>query len=256
VSSFGKTIEVTSFGQLMELAPKLEEETYQSQIVIIKGLPALDRNEFLKFSRGLNNKLDDHEKFISWEFGNIMELKEEVDPKNYLFSKEPVPFHWDGAFHEEPGILVFNCIETLGDKKGRTLFANTKKIMEQMNPADIEYLETQSAEYETQKLAHYGGRIERELVSIHPRTGEKTLRFGEEVSTSLNPVKRTIKDNKTLELVLGIEQKLYLDRYCYAHDWSPGDILLADNHALLHGREGFSGKSEVGKRHLRRIQLR
>jgi len=41
-------------------------------------------------------------------------------------------------------------------------------------------------------------------------------------------------------------------RFCVAHIWQPGDVLIADNHALLHGRNAFV---HAAKRRLRRINI-
>ena len=255
MSFFGKAYNISSFEELMNLAPVLEEQTYKSQLVLIKGLGALEKDKLLEWSRRLNKKTTDMDKFISWDFGFVMELKEDLNPKNYLFSKEEVPYHWDGAFHEEAGVLIFNCIEGTAKNTGRTLFANTKKIISNMGAGDINYLETQLIEYKTKKLAHYGGRLERSPLDRHPITGEKVLRFGEEVKTSLNPVRRIINDERTRELINELEKELYKEENCYRHEWVAGDILLADNHSLLHGRESFA-QSDNGERHIRRIQLR
>jgi alpha-ketoglutarate-dependent taurine dioxygenase len=255
MSFFGKLYNIYSFEGLLELAPLLEDQTYLSQLVLIRGLNSLSKEELVQFSKLIGQKYNDDNKFISWDFGQVMELKEDSNAKNYLFSTEAVPYHWDGAFHEEPGILVFNCIEGLGSKAGRTLFANTKKIISDKQAADIEYLSKQKIEYKTEKLAHYGGSILREVVSNHPVTGEQVLRFGEEVETKLNPVERIINDSRTEKLIKEMEIDLYDPKYSYAHDWQAGDLLLADNHGLLHGRESFTSK-EKATRHLRRIQVR
>jgi len=37
-----------------------------------------------------------------------------------------------------------------------------------------------------------------------------------------------------------------------AHHWRTGDIVIADNHALLHGRRAFK---QDAKRHLRRVNI-
>lgn len=252
---FGKLYHVNNIEQLMLLAPKLKEQTYNSQMILIRGIPALSREVFLIFSRHLSDHNKDKDKFISWDFGEVMELKEDPNAKNYLFSKEAVPFHWDGAFHEEPGILVFNCIEGLAKETGRTLFANTKKIISSKSSVDIEFLHKQTIEYRTEKLAHYGGCINKKIINRHPHTGEYVLRLGEAVSTKLNPVTRNINDPRAIKLVEQLEMDLYSPDYCYAHDWQAGDLLLADNHALLHGRESI-GSDQINPRHLRRIQIR
>jgi alpha-ketoglutarate-dependent taurine dioxygenase len=50
----------------------------------------------------------------------------------------------------------------------------------------------------------------------------------------------------------GFIPNLYQDQVIYAHRWSAGDFLFADNHALLHGRRSFE---KGGRRRLRRIHI-
>ena len=39
---------------------------------------------------------------------------------------------------------------------------------------------------------------------------------------------------------------------CYAHFWQAGDVVVADNYTLLHGREAYAGGCG---RHLRRVHV-
>ena len=53
-------------------------------------------------------------------------------------------------------------------------------------------------------------------------------------------------------LHLSLKQALYSPSNFYAHEWQTGDVVIADNFSLLHGREEFVSKSP---RHLRRVQV-
>jgi hypothetical protein len=37
-----------------------------------------------------------------------------------------------------------------------------------------------------------------------------------------------------------------------AHTWRPGDVVMTDNHALLHGRRAYT---DPGRRHLQRVNI-
>jgi alpha-ketoglutarate-dependent taurine dioxygenase len=39
---------------------------------------------------------------------------------------------------------------------------------------------------------------------------------------------------------------------CAEHAWHAGDVLIADNHALLHGRKAFV---DATRRHIRRVNI-
>ena len=48
-----------------------------------------------------------------------------------------------------------------------------------------------------------------------------------------------------------LRRALFDERYVYYHDWREGDLLLMDNYAVLHGREGF----QAARRALANIQV-
>ena len=49
-----------------------------------------------------------------------------------------------------------------------------------------------------------------------------------------------------------LKQALYDPSNFYAHEWQAGDVVIADNFSLLHGREEFVSKSP---RHIQRIHI-
>ena len=252
--SFGTTLQISHFEQLLELAPKLMEKTYESKVVLIRGLPPLSKEEFLTFCRTAAHNKSDEEAFVHWNVGMLMELKEHTSPENYLFSQEKVPYHWDGAFHETPGILVFNSLKS-PKNGGETLFADTEQVIKRLSSEERQQLDDVEVCYHTEKLAHYGGDIQVKLLKKHPITQKDTLRLAEEVKTNLNPLTRSATQQKFNQLLQKLDDLLYQDGICLSHVWNDGDILLADNHSLLHGRNAFlSYPGEV--RHLRRVQIR
>lgn len=204
------------------------------------------RDDFLAFAKSLGEVLE-------WSFGPINELQSQQDAKNYLYTEEAVPFHWDGAFATVPHILLFQCeaSDVLG---GETLFTDTALLLQSFTPREQVRLKEIGASYRTEKLAHYGGSITQPLWALHPKTQEPVLRFAEPVHSSKNPVLRVLhcprpEDEK---LVLELERRLYRPPFCYRHQWKKQDLLIADNHALLHGRAPLV---KDGKRHIRRIQI-
>ena len=61
-----------------------------------------------------------------------------------------------------------------------------------------------------------------------------------------------IPKEKTNDFIKEINDLLYSPKNLYAHHWKAGDIVIADNYTLLHGRESFTSGSA---RHLRRVQV-
>ena len=230
---------------------EVEKLVQENQLVLVRGLKKAERDEFLEFCQAFPKA-----QTLNWNFGPVMEMKESEDPQNYLFSREAVPFHWDGAFHSVPDYLVFSCVQApIAGAGGETLFANTEMIFSEANEVTKLLWAEMELEYETVKVAHYGGRIRGPLLQKHPLSQKPILRFAEPVDTKLNPVTLKVFSDSLIpskELIKDLTEKIYSKEFCYRHEWQEGDLLLADNHSLVHGRTAFEKNCP---RHLRRIQL-
>lgn len=235
--------------QILEPA-QLKALLQTHHILLFQGFPALEKEMLVEYAESIDPVL-------AWDFGKVMEMQVKADAQNYLFTTNSVPFHWDGAFHQVPRYLLFHCIEApLKHAGGETLFTNTQQIWENTSFLQQQEWQTLHLCYETEKLAHYGGRITQPLVAQHPDTGKTILRFAEPVPSSFkNPVKVSVEGyspETSEQLIQDIAQTCYDPRYCYTHCWEENDLLLADNYALIHGRHAFK---EFSPRHLRRIQI-
>lgn len=222
------------------------------KLVLLRGFAPLERDPFLTYCRSFPGR-----DLVEWDFGPVMEMREDPRSPNYLFSREAVPFHWDGAFHEVPSFLVFHCIEApRPGTGGQTLFCDTHRLFSRARREDQERMRAVTLTYETEKLAHYGGRICAPLVQEHPATSEPVLRYAEPVRTEKNPVTLRIEGIPEADhegFLEDMQERIYAPELCYAHIWEDGDVLVADNHTLIHGRRAFEADSP---RHLRRIQIR
>ena len=207
-----------------------------------------DRDAFVAFAQSLGE-------LYKWSFGVVNELQLTHQTPNYLYSEEAVPFHWDGAFAQSPHLLLFHCVEADQNKEGgETLFVNSSALYHSFSDSEKQILDLMTFRYATEKLSHYGGSIEQNVIDVHPYTGLHVLRFAEAVHSSKNPVYRTLKNANKKQIVMTkeLESRLYSPEFCYAHRWCSGDILIADNHSLLHGRNALKGNIT---RHIRRIQV-
>lgn len=246
-----KVIYISSREKLFELAFSFRKSILDNKVLVIKGSDPLSENEFEKLCQIIS--ISPNRPFVSWDFGHILNLKNNKESENYIFSNEKVPLHWDGAFHEVPNILGFQCIQNTVDG-GRTVFLDTTKILNDLCVNVKKDLNKEAISYETEKVAHYGGTISQKIIDTHPETGESVIRFSEEVQTSKNPVKRLVPKS-ILGSVEKLEYFLQMSKYRYLHNWEAGDMLFADNISLLHGREKIV-QAPNGKRHLRRLQIR
>jgi hypothetical protein len=112
-----------------------------------------------------------------------------------------------------------------------------------------------SVTYRTEKVVYYGGEVTFPLVARHPSTGETSLRFAEPVETDLNRMwleLHGLPPGEHAAFLRDLRERLYDPAVCLAHTWKPGDVVMTDNHALLHGRRAYT---DPGRRHLRRVNI-
>jgi alpha-ketoglutarate-dependent taurine dioxygenase len=231
----------------------LRSLTQRHAVVLLRGFAPMTSEEMTGYAATWGP-------LLAWNFGVVLNLVVHDDPRNYLFTHGNVPFHWDGAFAEKvPSFQLFQCVKApAAGSGGETLFAHTPSAWRRATADQQKRWSEVTITYTTEKVAHYGGVTTHPLVAKHPHTGERTLRFAEKLndeSVKLNPLEleiaglpRTAQEGFLSEL----RSALYDEQVCYRHAWSDGDYLLADNHALLHGRNAFRAGSP---RHLQRIHI-
>lgn len=233
----------------LDNSEQLNDLVLEHSLVLLRNHKIASREQLIEFAEKLG-------KLMAWDFGLVNELKVDVAAKNYLYSHEDVPFHWDGAFQQSPAILLFHCLKApISGHGGETLFTNTTKLYEQASSEQQQFWHTLLINYQTEKVAHYGGSITQSMVASHPITRKPILRYAEPVMTRLNPVSVTIESMNPAamqEFIVAMSQLIRNKTVCYAHQWQDGDVILADNHALIHGRKAIHTSSP---RHIRRVQV-
>ena len=248
---FGLT--VSSEGGALALADipveTLRGWVLQARLVVLRGFVPPTGEALPEFGKTLGP-------IQEWEFGAVNNLEARPDAKNYLYTNREVPFHWDGAFAGRiPGVIIFHCEQAPDSASGgETLFCDTVALLR--DAETIRKAQWQGIEitYSTDKLAHYGGSFTSPFLGLHPQTGETVIRFAEPVH-DLNPVHleiRGIPPHEHEAFLLDMHDRLRAPHLCAAHVWEEDDIVLADNHALLHGRNAFKAASA---RHLRRVNV-
>jgi alpha-ketoglutarate-dependent taurine dioxygenase len=249
---FGRV--VTAAGaDLRDIAPAtLEEWTVASKVLVLRGVPLLDTEDLVAYGESWGEVL-------RWDFGAVLDLVIEEDPKNYLFSRGDVPFHWDGAFaHATPRFFLFQCVRAskVGGG-GETVFSDTTEVVRRAGEDLARRWASTEISYRTEKLRHYGGETVAPLLGRHSVTGETIVRYNEPLDPGsyLNPVWATVNgmsEEDAKPFLADLSERLHDPEVCYAHEWRDGDIVVVDNQALLHGRNAFRDDSS---RHLQRIQI-
>ncbi|MBV9024308.1 MAG: TauD/TfdA family dioxygenase [Streptomycetaceae bacterium] len=249
---FGRVLQVPEGTRITDIPVQtLRRWTEESRVLVLRGFSILGKQEFADYCRLWGELLE-------WEVGAVMDLVVQDKPKNYLFASGDVPFHWDGAFVEaDPRFFFFQCLDAALDAGGETVFCDTTAVYRDADEDLRRQWEGISLTYKTEKLAHYGGQITEKLVSQHPSTGVPVLRFAEPLDPTVykNPVFVTVEGNQqeeTDDFLAMMSELVHRPQYCYAHAWQPGDIVIADNFSLIHGRNAFTGSTS---RHLQRVEV-
>lgn len=227
----------------------LKQWIAEHRLVTLRRFAALSSPQLPQFCARLGEILE-------WDFGAVNDLRVKPDARNYLYTNREVPFHWDGAFAGTiPHYIFFHCdLAPQPGRGGETLFCDTSLLLARAPRESLELWERTIVTYTTEKIVHYGGSFSSPMICSHPISRNKTLRFAEPV-TDLNPVHLEISGipEPEHESFLGdMHARLYDDAVCYAHEWQNGDVVIADNHMLLHGRNAFLADTE---RSIRRVNI-
>jgi len=198
---------------------------------------------------------------LRWNFGTILEVKEDPATIDTVFDSSGIPLHWDAMFNQVcPKYVLFESVRSpLPGDGGRTTFCNTRRAIEAASEAQLVRWRRTKISYSVERLAHYGGTVTSNIVTVHPEFPDReVIRYGEPEDAGVvlkNPVQRRFEapDYASSEAVIAEMREVLNDPRCfYAHPWQDGDLLLCDNYTILHGREPFKSHTF---RHLRRAQV-
>jgi alpha-ketoglutarate-dependent taurine dioxygenase len=195
-----------------------------------------------------------------WPFGKVLELVEQENPKDHIFDNNYVPLHWDGMYRPQvPEYQIFHCVRApLPGQGGRTTFSNTILALENAS-SDLKDLWSRVKGIYQRKMEFYNSKTISPIITQHPHKGFSVIRYNEPPSVEkghfVNPpdLEFTGLSNEERELChRGLKEALYAPINFYAHEWQTGDVVIADNFSLLHGREEFVSQSP---RHIRRVHV-
>lgn len=248
LSPFGARVDVTPGTRLDELpVAQLKAWVDVHKVVLLRGLSEEPPHLLAKASRRLGP-------LQPWPFGSVHELKQVARTENYLYTAHAVPLHWDGAFADAvPHYLVFECLAA-PESGGETVFVDTARVLANATAEQRARWAKARVRYTTEKKAHYGGTFTANVIARHPTLGTQVIRFAEPV-VDLNPVEVTpvaMDASHGDALVRELSTALAAEDATLALPWKPGDFVLADNHALLHGRRAFT---DGAPRHIYRVNV-
>lgn len=260
-----KTTRIEPFGVLLQpSAPhhdlreldveKLRELVWQDRLVVLRGFQTFNDAD------GFADYCERWGAISVWPFGKVLELVERPNPEDHIFDNNYVPLHWDGMYRPQvPEFQIFHCVRApLAAQRGRTTFSNTVLALENATPVERALWQRVTGTYQ-RKMEFYDSKTVSPVIDSHPLRGFPVIRYNEPPDAGfgkfLNPPTLEFTGAGPDELVefhRSLKEALYAPKNFYAHEWQAGDLVIADNFSLLHGRESFVTKAN---RHLRRVHV-
>jgi alpha-ketoglutarate-dependent taurine dioxygenase len=260
-----KVTHLKPFGILVE--PETEKK--KAQDLDLESLRDLFRKNQLVVLRGFDTfqNAEDFSNYCEfwgevslWPFGKVLELIEQDNPEDHIFDHNYVPLHWDGMYRPQvPEYQIFHCVKApLPGQGGATTFSNTVLALK-FAPSEVKELWHKVTGSYQRKMEFYNSKTLSPIITKHPLRDFSVIRYNEPPSEDkghfVNPPNLEFTGINHEELVnfhRSLEKALYAPDSFYAHEWQTGDIVIADNFSLLHGREGFVSKSP---RHIQRVHV-
>lgn len=230
----------------------LRQLFWQTQLVVLRGFNSFQNSE--EFA----NYCELWGEISLWPFGKVLELIEQDNPVDHIFDHSYLPLHWDGMYRPQvPEYQMFHCVKApLSGQGGRTTFSNTILALKNASSKLKECWSNATGIYQ-RKMEFYNSKTISPIITKHPHRDFSVIRYNEIHSGDkghfINPPELKFSGIEELETFhQSLKMALYDPCNFYAHEWQAGDIVVADNFSLLHGREAFVSKSP---RHIRRVHV-
>ncbi len=255
LAGFGALIEASSTGERLEELPvgELRELVRAHHLLLLRGFSAFaDAEELTAYCARWGE-------ISMWPFGAVLELVEHENPEDHIFDHRHVPLHWDGMYRPQvPEFQLFHCVSAPGhDQGGGTVFSQTSAVLRDAGPAVRELWEQVTGIYR-RKMEYYDSTAVSPVVTAHPVTAEPVIRYNEPVAPDDEFINHPdleftgVPAERLPEFHRSMSAALRAPEHMYTHRWRTGDLVIADNYTLLHGREAFTSRAP---RHLRRVHV-
>ena len=233
---------------------QLRAHFWKEQLILLRGFRPFEEPE------NFPNYCERFGEISIWPFGKVLELLEQHRPEDHIFDSNYVPLHWDGMYRPQvPEFQIFHCVQApLVGQGGRTTFSNTALALKNASAQTRSLWSKVTGSYQ-RKMEFYHSKVVSPIITPHPKTGVPVIRYNEPPSEELRPFLNPpvlefygLSVDELGEFHSSLRKALYSPSHFYAHEWQTGDLVIADNHTLLHGRETFVSKAP---RHLRRVHV-
>jgi alpha-ketoglutarate-dependent taurine dioxygenase len=226
----------------------------KNQIVVLRGFQTFQNAD------GFSDYCERWGEVSLWPFGKVLELIEQENPEDHIFDNSYMPLHWDGMYRPQvPEYQIFHCVKApLAGQGGATTFSNTILAL-QSAPAETKELWTKVTGTYKRKMEFYNSKTVSPIITKHPYRDVSVIRYSEphfeHKGDFVNPPDvefSGIEQKQLNEFHQSLGKALYSQDCFYAHEWQTGDVVIADNFSLLHGRAEFVSRSP---RHIQRVHV-
>ncbi|NEO02760.1 MAG: DUF971 domain-containing protein [Moorea sp. SIO3I7] len=190
---------------------------------------------------------------LETNYGRVFEIV--VDPeesqKSVANSQINLIPHTDDAYqYAPPGIIFFHCLMANNDGSGQSTFVDGFQIAEVLRQEDGEAFAL-LCRYEVPFRKYYSNRIDMRfsspVFSLDSGGNLKEVRISNLFPAPLDLPEEIIEPFYAAYRKL---MQLYTDpKYCLKQGLQPGDLVMFDNHRILHGRTAIGIQNQ--RRHLR-----
>ena len=234
-------------------------------VVLRRCQQSLDKDSYLQFCEQFGGP-------VMWNFGPLLSIKPAPEAASGHESRELLPLHFDLSYPPEylrktglykdyvPQYLMLYCLQApLESHGGQTTFVNGRLLLESIKEKDILQWKTMDVSSITRKSFFGGQAYTYPMIMSHPQTNEDILRFLERSNTISQPIESQCSINGTImdstdfeEFNHRMAKKLRDPNWYIEYTWNNDDLVLVENHLLLHGRTAINNESE---RELWRVQV-
>ena len=230
----------------------LRELFHREGLVVLRGFKAFDTADGFADWCGRFGEVE------VWPFGRVLELVQHENPADHIFDHGYVPMHWDGMYRPRVAqYQIFHCVHAPpAGAGGRTTFSHTPRMLANATDAERELWRRVTGTY-MRKMVHYDSKTVSPVVTRHPFRDYEVVRYNEppNVDGFVNPPELHfdgVAADELPEFHRSLQASLHAPANFLAHVWRDGDVVLADNFTLLHGREAYASDCA---RHIRRVHV-
>lgn len=176
---------------------------------------------------------------------NLFPIKESETEQISSSSKVTLELHTEAAFHPyRPDILVLLCLR--GDPSAGTVYSKLSDILDALHPSVIKVLLSNDFTTKIDVSFQNERQPDRELSTCVLFDGGRKITYDHTLMKGKTTAARAAL-HELAEVIKAVEQTVYLEQ---------GDVLVMDNHRVIHGRTVFAPRYDGTDRWIKRALVR